>query len=229
MNRFLVIMTSIAACAAPLFSGVIASQTFGFGDSSGTQATVTTTVLDNYHGDTSREDWIYTLTNLSYLRSYPLPLGLMALGYLPTYYDETVSMLTGSYVPPDPYIIDNIAGPWPFCRAGCDMQGAWATTTTPGLVPGQSSTFEFSVYAPPGWSINVQTGSAFVSAYLPTLAAGPFDPITGVMYVPSLTDSPEPGTWLLGLFGVGSILASSWFRRQPHSIRLCFSTRLDKF
>lgn len=111
----------------PVFGGVITTQTFDSSNGNGVvQATVTVTVLDNYHGDTSLEDWIYTINNLSFT-TIPAPnapvVGLSAFGgAFQGISMDHVSDFMGIFVFPNPLLMGDISPN--FC-VQCDLFGGW--------------------------------------------------------------------------------------------------------
>lgn len=211
-EKLITLFFVVANTSAPLCASVLATGTFDFKESSGVvEATVTSTVLDNYRGDTNFEDFTYTVTNLSYSArlpptpAYPAgqPIGLMQIGQFP-YADARVAGFLQQPAYPNPYILDNISGPWYFCRGQCDHPYSWSTFMGPGLVAGQSTTFEFSVIAPPGWAISIKEQSAFMSGVYYESDAGAL--LTGTIFVPHLAPVPEPGTMLSALSAIGCMI-----------------------
>src|SRR5579884_1970493 len=103
----------------PVYGGVITTQTFDFG-----QATATVTVLYNYHGDRSKEDWIYTINNLSFTTqlAFGAPfVGLSAFGgAFQGISMDHVSDVTGIFVFPNPLLMGDISPG--FC-VQCDLFG----------------------------------------------------------------------------------------------------------
>src|SRR5581483_302769 len=126
LAQFLGVLVSI-----PVYAGVITTQAFDFG-----QATVTVTVLDNYHGDMSKEDWIYTITNLSFTTQTGPNRPFVGLSAFRADRFETNSIacvgchrricVRQQY----PLLMDDIS---PYFCTQCDLYGGWTLPDSRGL------------------------------------------------------------------------------------------------
>jgi hypothetical protein len=156
------------------------------------EVSVTSTLSDNFNGDFSKEEWRYTLTNISYVPD-PIPPGVGTL---------TGNGITLFNVPEDG---TNPAGGGPFQDYfeppgwSAMLRGfvfeftpvnpvLWRTGSSP-LLPGESGDFGFSITGPIAISMtNVYMSSELISGGSP----GPVDVISGTIPVP--VPVPEPGT-----------------------------------
>lgn len=220
MTRSLLARLAGVLISIPVYGGVISTQTFDFLNRSGVvQATVTVTVLDNYHGDPTKQDWIYTIDNLSYTTvpppNYPV-VGLQAFGtgygafQSLTY--KHVSDVTGvSVTGNNPYLMGDISPG--FCWQ-CDLSGGGWWLTYPagfpaglGVLPGQSATVDYSWLKVPGAVTTGIAADAFLGVVVP-YAGGVSGALLGSTLVPRSTLAPEPVTSGLtgfALFMFGSV------------------------
>jgi hypothetical protein len=209
----------------PVYGGVITTQTFDFSNQDGlVRATVTVTVLDNYRGDPAREDWIYTINNLSFTTT-PAPnapsIGLMAFGTAGgsfatlTFYH--LSDVTGVHVPGnDPSLMGDISPG--FCYQ-CDLfGGGWVLPDSRGLgvLPGQSATVDFSWLNVPGAVTTSVTASAYlgiINYYFGYVSSD----LSGSVLVPRTTALLEPATFGLVAFALCLFGFWQWRRQHPRT------------
>jgi len=214
MIRSLFVQLAGVLVSIPVYGGMITTQTFDFSNGNGVvQATVTVTVLDNYHGDTSKEDWIYTINNLSFTTT-PAPnaptAGLSAFGTpggaLATLTFYHVSDVTGVFVPGNnPPLMGDISPG--FCYQ-CDLLGGgWAFND---VLPGQSATVDYSWLNVTGALTSAITADAYLGVisnyYFPSVEAF----LSGDVLVPRSTLVPEPRTSGLIAFGLCIFASRRW-------------------
>jgi len=205
--------------SSPVFGGVITTQTFDFSNRSGVvQATVTVTVLDNYHGDTSKEDWIYTINNLRFT-TMPAPnapvVGLSAFRS-DSFAANTfwhVSDVTGVFDQSNnPLLMDDIS---PYFCTQCDLRGGWTLPDSRGLgvLPSQSATVDYSWLDVPGavtTPITAKASLGIINYYLGYVSGD----LSGSVLVPRSTLVPEPATFGLAAFAFCLFSICSWWRQK---------------
>lgn len=206
----------------PVFGGVITTQTFDFSDdlTGVVNATVTVTVLDNYHGDPTKQDWIYTINNLSFTSATPNGpiLGLnvfsTAGGALASLTYQHVSDVTGvSVTGNNPFLMGDISPG--FCWQCSLLGGGWQLPYSSGLglLPGQSATVDFSWLKVPGAVTTGVVADAFVSVesnYYTRFGASS----SGSTLVPRSTPAPEPVTSGLAAFALCMFGSLRWWRQK---------------
>ena len=218
------VLTKLAGLllSIPVFGGVITTQTFDFSDdrSGVVNATVTVTVLDNYHGDPTKQDWVYTINNLSFTSTYPngpiLGLNLFSTidGAFQNLTYKHVSDVTGvSVTGNNPLLMGDISPG--FCWQ-CDLLGGgWYLPDSSGLglLPGQSATVDFSWLKVPGAVTTGVAADAFVSVQNNHYtrfgeASG------GSTLVPRTTLAPEPATAGVAAFALCMFGSLRWWRQK---------------
>ena len=220
MRRLLIQLAGVLV-SIPVFGGVITTQTFNFSNDDGVvQATVTVTVLDNYHGDTSKQDWIYTINNLSFA-SMPGPIrpvaGLSAFGTNSGGFEDliykSVANVTGVYVPGNSRGLMGDISPG-FCYQ-CDLGGGWALpdSRAAGVLPGQSATVDFSWLNVPGTVTTGVTTNAYLGMidYYAGQVAGY---LGGPVLIPRTSTVPEPATSSLAAFALCMFGSLRWWRQK---------------
>lgn len=179
------------------------------------KVSVTSTLSDNFNGDFSKQEWRYTLTNISYVPD-PLP--------------PSVGNLAGNGITlfNVPVSGTNIAGGGPFQDyfepAGWSamLHGSigdfipvnpvlWRTLSAP-LLPGESGDFGFSITGPVAISTtNVRISSEQVSGG----SIGPVPGISGTIAVP--VPVPEPATLSMLLVAISGGFLVAIIRRRPRA------------
>ena len=205
--------------SVPVYGGVITTKTFDYKNQAGdVQAMVTVTVLDNYRGDPTRQDWIYNINNLSFTaQPGDIAFPVIGLGWFggPTFVnvmESTIASVVGHPVNGNQHLIDNVSTS--FCSLGCEFPGSFVlpSNSIDGMFPGQSASVEFSYLTIPNlFTINSVPDDAFLGII--DRSIGVFMPaLTGAPIIPEPTAVPEPETMLLAAAG---LVIASHRRRRP--------------
>ncbi len=212
MLRYSFTAALLLAAFRPAYAGVIATETSRFGGSV-TEAFVTVTVLDNYHGDPSKQDWIYTITNLSFLARLP-PAYTKQVGFM-LFGGEPFSVAAEQiYTPPGGhgrFLLGDVSTT--FCPQQCDGAGTFGLDGGPnGLLPGYGISFDFSYLNVPGY-VNLPVDEPVYLAYIDRYYQGVVAAVYGRTLVPEATPVPEPRTAFLALLGLAIAAGISKRRR----------------
>jgi hypothetical protein len=207
--------TVIALFATNLSASVIFEGTFYWNTQPNPpidQVAVSVTVYDSYQGDPQKEQWVYTLTNISFLEP-PAP-GAIPTGVQVFEVGFPVDAGPGNGLPYPLGDISQSSG-WVFgCGPMCPTPElpfpngiGWVipSNQNESLLPGQAATFSFTLNAaaarPPGFPTGPNTIATFMGLAAQYEPGGVFGP-SGPVAAPG-PPSPEPVTG--GLVGVGLI------------------------
>jgi len=174
------------------------------------QVSVTSTLTDNFNGDFTRQEWRYSVANISYVPNQ-IPPGAgsligsgITLFFVPVF--GTTPLGTGpfqNYFEPSDWVARFSGFVGDFTRVDPVL---WRTgVSSAAILPGQSAEFGFSIAGP----IAISQARASVSAEQLSASPGPVDVISGSIPVP--VPVPEPTS--LSLAAAAILLAASIRRR----------------
>ncbi|MFL6451887.1 MAG: hypothetical protein ACJ746_30105 [Bryobacteraceae bacterium] len=174
------------------------------------QVSITSTLTDNFNGDFTRQEWRYSVANISYVPNQ-IPPGVgsligsgVTLFFVPVF--GTTPLGTGpfqNYFEPADWVARFSGFVGDFTRVDPVL---WRTElSSAAILPGQSAEFGFSIAGP----VALSEARASVSAEQLSSFPGPIDVISGSIPVP--VPVPEPMTLSLG---AGSILVAASIRRH---------------
>lgn len=198
----------LALCLVPAgsYAGTILSNTHHYDDVNGNANAITihVDVIDNFLGDPSLYQWVYTVTNNTFDPNPPISNGFSGFELdLPLNVPDL-----GNIMSPGPGWISN-------CCSGQPVEWDIRNSAGTGILPGNMGVFSFTslprlITSSDGWFHTWQfDGATDISPYSLTLnETGPEVPN---VLAPSIPPIPEPSTWLL--LGSG-IVALAYARRK---------------
>jgi len=179
------------------------------------QVSITSTLTDNFNGDFTRQEWRYSVANISYVPNQ-IPPGVgsligsgITLFFIPVF--GTTPLGTGpfqNYFEPADWVARFSGFVGDFTRVDPVL---WRTgVSSAAILPGQSAEFGFSIAGP----IAISEARASVSAEQLGSFPGPVDVISGSIPVP--VPVPEPASLSLV---AGAILVAASIRRRANKRR----------
>jgi hypothetical protein len=174
------------------------------------QVSITSTLTDNFNGDFTRQEWRYSVANLSYVPNQ-IPPGVgsligsgITLFFVPVF--GTTPLGTGpfqNYCEPSDWVARFSGFVGDFTRVDPVL---WRTgVSSAAILPGQSAEFGFSIAGP----IAISEARASVSAEQLSSFPGPDDVLSGSIPVPAPV--PEPTTVSMV---AGAMLAVAAIRKR---------------
>jgi hypothetical protein len=181
------------------------------------QIELNTTVFDNFQGDASKQEWRYTVQNISYYGLAPSESGFGLI-----YFRVEMGASVGAPFPNFGYgVSDRYAPPgWRPNSPLISIGGlAWSTDRSNTLLPGETAVFGFTVsnlIAGPGYEPgphSIVTGGAMVMAWVPNMEFEMMDAIAGPADIPG-PPIPEPAAAYLVGVGLAMLAGSRAIRRE---------------